>query len=176
MGAEGTLGYAIALSFLGDVALNQGEAELARSLYSESVVVLRKPELGDVNFVGYPIRRLGQLAWREGNYENAISFCAESLRLNHVVSDPRGVMCCVAGFAAIAIAQGQFERAAKLMAAVETQLSSMGIRLLYMDKIEYEHNLTLLRTQLDEKDCSNLWAKGRTMTFEQAIALALEES
>lgn len=78
-------------------------------------------------------------------------------------------MCCVAGFAAIAVAQGKFERAAKLMAAVETQLSSIGIRLLYMDKIEYERSLALLREQLDETMLAKFWAKGREMYLEEGI-------
>jgi len=151
MGIEGKLGYAISLAFLGDVALSRSQVEKARSLYNESVASLREPDVGDNNFLGYPIRRLGQLAWREGNYENAISLCKESLRLNYEVSDPRGVMCCVAGFAAIAVARGNFEHAAELLAAVETQLATIGIGLWYMDKVEYESNLTFLRRQLVEK-------------------------
>jgi predicted ATPase/DNA-binding SARP family transcriptional activator len=176
MEAAGKLGYAMSLAFLGDVALNCNEAEWARSLYDESAAVLRAPELGDTNFLGYPIRRLGQLAWREANYENAISLCKESLKLNHEVGDPRGVMCCMAGFAAIAVAQGKFERAAKLMSAVETQLASMGIRLIYMDKMEYERNLGTLRGQLDDKILNKFWAKGKAMTMEEAIEYALEIS
>ncbi len=175
MGTKGKLGYAMSLAFLGDVALNCNEAERAGFLYDESAAVLREPELGDNNFLGYPIRRLGQLAWHAGDYKNAISLCKESLKLNHEVGDPRGVMCCVAGFAAIAVAQGNFERAAKLMAAVETQLATIGIRLLYMDKMEYERNLDVLRGKLDEKTLTKFWAKGKEMSFEQTMAFALEE-
>jgi tetratricopeptide (TPR) repeat protein len=176
MGTEGKLGYAMSLAFLGDVALNCNEAERARSLYDESAAVLREPDLGDINFLGYPIRRLGQLAWRAADYKNAVSLCTESLRLNHEIGDPRGVMCCVAGFAAIAVAQGTFDRAAILMAAVETQLTSIGIRLLYMDKVEYERNLALLPTNLGEKILAKSWAKGKAMTLEQAIEFALKET
>ena len=175
MGGEGKLGYAMSLAFLGDVELNCNEVERARSLYEESSAVLREPELGDINFLGYPIRRLGQLARHEGDYEKAASLCRESLTLNYEVADPRGVMCCVAGFAALAVSQGRFERASQLMAAVETQLTSIGIRLLYMDKMEYERNLDLLRAKLDEKILNKFWAKGKAMSFEQAIAIALEE-
>jgi predicted ATPase/DNA-binding SARP family transcriptional activator len=176
MGTEGKLGYAISLAFLGDVALNCNEAEWARSLYNESAAVLSEPAVGDNNFLGYPLRRLGQLAWRERNYENAISFCKESLRLNYDVSDPRGVMCCVAGFAGIAVARRNFERAAELLAAVETQLSTIGIGLWHMDQREYERNFALLRTQLDEKTFVKFWAKGKALSFEEAIAFALEET
>ncbi len=175
MGAEGKLGHAIAVTLLGDVALNQGEAEWARSLFEESAVSLSR-EFGDINFHAYPVRRLGQLAWREGDYGKAVALCKESLNLNQEIGDPRGVMACVAGFAAIAVAQEKFERATKLMAAVETQLTSIGIQLLFVDKMEYERNLALLHTQLDEKILNKFWFKGKEMTMEQAIAFALEET
>ena len=175
MGAEGKFEHARTLTFLGDVELSCNDTEKSRSHYNESAAVLRGPELGDINFLGYPIRRLGQIAWREGHYKEANARCKESLRLNHEVSDPRGVICSVSGFAAIAVAQGEFERAAKLMAAVETQLTSIGIRLLYMDKKEYERNLALVREELDEKILNKFWAKGAAMSFDDAIAFALEE-
>jgi len=162
------------LTFLGDVALNLGEEEHARSLYEITASILR--EHGDKNFLAYSVRRLGQLACRQGDYENAIALCKESLILNQKVGDRRGVMACIAAFAAIAVARGKFEHAARLMATVEPQLASMGTRLLQLDKFEYERNLALLREQLDEKALTRLLAQGRTMTLEQAIAAALEET
>jgi predicted ATPase/DNA-binding SARP family transcriptional activator len=162
MGSAGKMGAAWTLIFLGDVALNHDEPEWARSLYEESSAVLR--ERGDMNFLAYSVRRLGQLAWREGDYEKANILCKESLNLNQKVGDPRGMIATLAGFAAIAVAQGKYQRAAKLMAAVETQISStdirhhegvvgqqqflamdaIGLRLLYVDRMEYERNLDSL--------------------------------
>ena len=175
MGADGKLEYALSLAFLGDVALNCHDNQEASTLYEESVAVLRGPFVGDINFLGYPIRRLGQIAWREGRYEEAIARCKESLRLNHEVSDPRGVISCVAGFAAIATAQEKFERAAKLMAAVEAHLALTSIQPSFMDKMEYERTLALLRVRVDEKIRAKFWEKGKRMSFEDAVAFALEE-
>jgi len=62
------------------------------------------------------------------------------------------------------------------MAAVESQLVSMGIRLLPVDKMEYERNLARLRANIDEKVIATFWAKGKELTMEQAIAFALEET
>jgi len=56
---------------------------------------------------------------------------------------------------------------------VEKQLSSIGIRLLYLDKIEYDRNLPLLQTKLDKLTMARLWAKGAEMSLEQGIAFAL---
>ena len=175
MGADGKLEYAMSLAHLGDVALNCNEKQEARTLYDESEAVLRGPDVGDINFLGYPIRRLAQIAWREGRYEEAIARCRESLRLNHEVGDPRGVISCVAGFAAIATAQEKFERAAKLMAAVEAHLALTSIQPSFMDKTEYERTLALLRAKLDEKSLTKALAIGKQMFLEEAIAFALEE-
>jgi non-specific serine/threonine protein kinase len=175
MRAGGKPGYAMTLAFLGDVELSCNDTEKSRSLYNESAAVLKAPEVGDIQFLGYPLRRLGQLAWHEGDYKSAITLCKESLRLNHEVGDPRGVLCCVAGFAAIATAQEKFERAVQLMAAVETQLTSIGIQLFYLDKKEFERNLDFLHTQFDEKSLSKLWAKGEEMSLQETIAFALNE-
>jgi predicted ATPase/DNA-binding SARP family transcriptional activator len=172
MGPEGKMGRSWTLIFLGDGALNQGESELARSYYEEAKTILR--EIGDINFLAYLVRRLGQLAWREGDNEKAIALCRESLNLNRGVGDARGMVACLAGFAAIAVIQGRFERAAGLMSAVEKQLSSFGIRLLHLDRIEYDRNLSLLFEKLDEKTLARFWAKGKGISLEQAIAFAME--
>jgi non-specific serine/threonine protein kinase len=80
MGEDGKMGYANGLIFLGDVALNHGEGEWARSLYEEAVAILRKP--GDINFLAYAVRRLAQMLWRYGDYKRAVELCKESLKLN----------------------------------------------------------------------------------------------
>jgi hypothetical protein len=62
------------------------------------------------------------------------------------------------------------------MGAMESQLVSMGMRLLPVDKMEYERNLTQLRAQFDERTLNKFWAKGKEMSPEQAIAFALKEA
>ena len=173
MGLEGKTGVSWTLTFLGDVALNQNESKEARSIFEAAVAILR--EIGDKNLLAYPVRRLGLLAWREKDFARAIAFCKESLSLNHELGDPRGVLACLAGFADIAVVQGRFVRAAQIMAAVETQLAALGMRLLPVDKMEYERNLAQLRAQFDESTLKKFWVKGSAMSLDDAIAFALEE-
>jgi tetratricopeptide (TPR) repeat protein len=174
MGPEGKRGVSWTLTFLGDVALNQNESNEARSIFEECVAIQR--EIGDKNFLAYSVRRLGLLAWREKNFERATVLCQESLSLNRELGDPRGVLACLAGFADIAVVQEKFARAAQIMAAVETQLASMGMRLLPVDKMEYERNLSQLRAQLDMAVFEKAWFKGRAMPLEQAVEFALQEA
>jgi predicted ATPase/DNA-binding SARP family transcriptional activator len=193
MGSEGEMGGAWTLIFLGDAALNHDDREWAVSLYKESVEILKT--VGDINFLAYSLRRLAQLAWCQGDHERAIPLCRESLTLNIQVNDPRGILACLAGFADIALAQGRLERAAVLMGAVDAQLSSadsqpterteerhqfvagnaIGIRLLYIDKMEYERNLALIREQVDEQTLAKFWIRGQKLSFQEAITLTLEE-
>jgi non-specific serine/threonine protein kinase len=173
MGPEGKTGSTWTMIFLGDVALTNSNPAWARSLYEETVAFLR--ELGDLNFLAYSVRRLAQLYWYEGHYDEAIARLQESLKLNQDIADPRGVIACLAGFAAVAVAQEQLQRAAQLMGAVETQRASLGIRLLYMDKLEYDRKLTVLQTKLDQQALEKSWEKGNRMSLDQALAFALEE-
>jgi non-specific serine/threonine protein kinase len=165
-----TLGSAITMNFLGDLALMQNEPERARLLYEETVTDLLDPS--DANFLAYAIRRLGQLAWQAGDYERASAYCNESLRLNREVADWRGICACLAGFVAIAVGRQDLETAAVLAAAVESRLSAVGIRLLYLDRLEYEKSVLEIRARLAEKTLEKLWAKGKAMSFEGAIALS----
>jgi tetratricopeptide (TPR) repeat protein len=173
IGPDGKFGHAWTMVFLGDVALNRGETELARKLYEEVVFILRGT--GDINFLAYSVRRLGQLLWREGEWEEAFSLCKESLDHNLNVGSPRGVISCLAGFAAIAIAEGKYPRAGQLMSAVETQMVSLGITPMYMDQQEFKRNYVLLHETLNEKTLHRYWVKGKEMSLDEAIAFALDE-
>jgi non-specific serine/threonine protein kinase len=174
IGAAGKTGRAWTLIFLGDIALNHSNPDWARALYDETVTILR--ELGDLNFLAYSVRRLAQLHWQEAQYGQAVAQLQESLNLNRDVADPRGMIACLAGFAAVAVAQGRYERAVQLMGAVESQLASLRIRLLYMDKMEYDRNLALVRAELDEQALRQFWGEGNNMSLAEAIRFALDDT
>lgn len=174
MGSGIRRGMTWTLNFLGDVAYNQNEMHESRLIYEESAALLR--ELGDQNFLAYALRRLALIAWREQDHDKAISLCKESLLLNQELGDVRGVLASLVAFAVIAFARGQFERSAILNAVVEAQLKSIGMRLLPIDKTEYERNLAVLRSALDEKALNRFWSKGGEMSFENAVSLALAET
>ena len=75
----------------------------------------------------------------------------------------------------VAIAHGQAERAAALLGAVEALREKINIPMSNLERIEYDKQVAGLRSGMNEKAFSNLWAEGRSMTVEQAIALALKE-
>jgi non-specific serine/threonine protein kinase len=172
LGPVRSLGSAITLTFLGDLALYQNKTARASALYEESIRHLSEPS--DLNFQAYAVRRLGQLAWRAGDFEEATDWCRKSLTLNQEVADPRGICACLAGFVAIAVARRDFETAAVLAAGVEAQLAAFGIRLLYLDRLEYESSIAELRAELPPKRLEKLWARGLAMSFEQIVTFAVD--
>ncbi|HET6796861.1 MAG TPA: tetratricopeptide repeat protein, partial [Gemmatimonadales bacterium] len=170
VGSPGRLGRAHTLIFLGDVSLSEGDLAQARGLYAEGRSIYQS--LGDINFMAYVERRLGHLAWLSGDLEAGKRFVQESLDLNLRVMDPRGLCACLAGFMAIAVAAGDHRRAAMLAGATERQLTTFGIRLLYVDSNEFDQRLKSLSQELDEKTLVKQRAKGARMSLDEALAFA----
>jgi len=96
------------------------------------------------------------------------------------------------GYAALALARGRpkpspeqdevrfrhARRGAVLLAAADALATArgfrQGFRLFPWEQAEFDHWLATARTQLDDAAFAEAWADGRTMTLEQAIALAGE--
>jgi predicted ATPase/DNA-binding SARP family transcriptional activator len=174
LGHEHSMEIVLTQIFLGDVALQQGDLEEARSLYEECVSIYK--EIRDQNFLAYAVRRLGQVACRQGDFKKAALLCEESLSLNQGLRDERGILACLSAFAGIAIARGKSVFAAHLFGAVESLLSALGIRLLQIDEMEYGRDTASLREKLAPVALEKAWAKGKAMTMDQAVAFALEHT
>jgi tetratricopeptide (TPR) repeat protein len=165
--------YLYAQIFLGDVALNEDDLQEAQWLYEQCSSTLR--EIHDGNFLAYVVRRLGQLSWDRGEFEKATELCKESLKLDLELGDERGCIACLSAFAGIALARGKVVLAAHLFGAVQSLLHARTIRLLPTDRMEYERNVSSLRSQLDPATLEKAWTKGAEMTMERALEFALEE-
>jgi len=163
---------AMSLVFLGEIAISQNDSDRAESLFEAALQRFR--EAKDYPFLGMTLRRLGQLAMNEGDLLNATVFVREGLGYNWNIHDYRGAGACLAALAAVSTAQGQIENAAQLFGVVEAILEFTHIPLLPFDQQQYEHNLSQLHNQLDEKRFSKFWAEGKAMKIEEAIPYALE--
>jgi predicted ATPase/DNA-binding XRE family transcriptional regulator len=78
--------------------------------------------------------------------------------------------------AAIAVAQGDTIRAARLFGAAEAQWRASGAVRYAPDQPVYERDVTNGRTKLDKDTFEAAWAEGRLMSAQEAIAYALEET
>jgi predicted ATPase/DNA-binding SARP family transcriptional activator len=161
----------VALCFLGDVPMHEGDFERAEALYEEGVSLLR--EVQSKNFLTYPLRRLGYVALLQGDYVKAEGLFRECLKLNQELGHQMGITACVAALAEGIAAQGDQVRALELFGAVDASLEAMNSQMFSPDQIEYERYLAAVRVGLDETTLNAAWAKGRAMTLEQAVDYAL---
>ncbi len=76
----------------------------------------------------------------------------------------------------VAGASGLPERGARLLGASEAMREAIGSMLEPEDRIEYDRDVAIVRSQLDEEAFAKAWAEGRRMSMEQAVAYALEEA
>ena len=104
---------------------------------------------------------------RKGSIEEALILHYESLP-----ESPR-IPFMFSGLAGVANARGQFERATRLLGAVQSdwvvQWSSR-----HPEISPYESTIAAVKTQLGETAFALAWAEGRAMTLDQAVAYALQ--
>jgi tetratricopeptide (TPR) repeat protein len=163
---------AVSITDLGQVALRQGDLEAAASLLE--VGLASQQELGDQEGVAEAFFGLGYVAYRQGNPESARELFAESLALRRRLGDQRGSVACLERLAAVAATTGQSGRAARLFGAAEALREALGTPLPPVDHADYEHDLAATRAGLSEAALASAWEQGRALTWEEAIAEAIE--
>ena len=83
-------------------------------------------------------------------------------------------MSCVYFMGYLASAQQQPARAVKLFGASDALLRAFNITLPASDQPEFEHWLAVARAQLDAEAYQAAWAAGQALTFEEAVAYAMD--
>jgi non-specific serine/threonine protein kinase len=169
------MGVASSLNHLGDVAFYCGDAVAARTLYEESLALSR--ELGDRVVVAWLLNTLGRVAGEEGDREAASRFLAEGLLLWRELGDQRwGIAECLEEVGWLAAERGQPERAAELFGAAEALRGEGAPSRVPPDRACYERRVAALGAALGEEAFAAAWAEGRTLTMEQAVHVAREDS
>ena len=80
----------------------------------------------------------------------------------------------LAGLAAVAMHDGDARHAARLFAAADALLDTLGARRSVSQQAEHDRMLQTVRAALGEQAFEHACASGRTMTREDAIASALD--
>jgi non-specific serine/threonine protein kinase len=161
--------------FLGLAALYEGDYERSGALATESLAIYR--ELGDKRgvFMCHVGLGFGELA--KGNPEPAAALLEEALRLLRGSEDKFCLAYGFFGLAAVAAAQAEPARAARLWGATEALREEIGVDSLSwweLQTFDYEGRVSATRNMLgDEGAWEAAWAEGRAMTPDQAVEYAL---
>jgi predicted ATPase/DNA-binding SARP family transcriptional activator len=168
-GAQG--GIAVALANLGSVDLCQGDAEAARPLFEESRALYA--QLRDKRGEAWTLHNLAMIARQSGDLASGCILEEQSLALRRELGDRQGIATCLTGFAEQARAEGQPERAARMLGAMEAVSGAIGHALTRHEQALYEREVAAARAALGEERFAAARAAGRALTMEQAVAEAL---
>ncbi|MGD8328320.1 MAG: tetratricopeptide repeat protein [Acidobacteriota bacterium] len=161
-----------ALHFLAIVLTYQGDHDRATSYFEEGNEIIESLG-GHSQGLAFSLFHLGRIACLQGDYSAARSRHEEGLRLFHEAGDRRGIGYSLAGFASLAAAERDGERAARLSGAVASLEEVLGPFLEAPLQSEYEAKLAGVRAALGEERFAEVAREGRSMSLEQAIDYAL---
>ena len=162
---------ATALNRLASALSGIHEYTAAQQAYEECRDIYQS--LGYRRGVALSIQNLGGVAFKLGDYVRARALFCDSLRIRQDLGLQRGYAYSFEFIADVNEIEKRYEHAIQLLAAAETLRVRIGAPAEPINQKENEDALTRLRAQLGDVVFELAWAKGATMTIEQALALAL---
>ena len=165
----GDVGHAGPLFVLGHVALLNGDAERALDLYDESIEVSRRN--GESWSMGILLLAAAAMRIIRDDHVQGRTQASEALSLFQELEDPRGIAWSLEAFAGLLAAGGEPEGAARLWAASEKLLESIGASVAPNIRLIRDRYLEVVKISMGEARFAVASAEGRAMPLAQAIAL-----
>jgi tetratricopeptide (TPR) repeat protein len=160
-----TSNLALALGELGDIkqssALHEESLRWARRLHKESIAAESLAGLA-----GYAID--------EGRLEDAVAMLTKTLGIHRELGYAHEIALDLGRFAAVLALDGRAGTAARLLSGSQALIEELGATVGWWAAARTDRTLRAIRTQLDEAAFAEEWERGRTLTAEEAIALALD--
>ncbi len=163
--------HALALSDLGFVALQEGQYPRAAELCELSLALAR--EVGEKWCIFNSLYSLGLIRTVGGEFATARELFKEAMSISRGLGHRISIALCMDGLAGAWGAQGDTEKAALLFGAAAAWREKIGAAVPYAFRFGYDRNIGAVRSALGDERFESMWSEGQTMTFEQAIDLAL---
>jgi len=160
------------LGSLGLVALARDRLAEAEAMLEKSLAVSR--EAGTKPRIAFALENLGELALKQQRLEQSRDLLRESIRLARELGDVRVSIRLLGEIAAVAVAQGEAERAARLKGAEAELGKRRDIPTAPARRAESAAVVAESRSVLGEESFARAWERGRGMSLQEAIAFALE--
>jgi len=167
------LSLAYCLNNLAMLVYSQGDLGRAAKLTEESVALLR--ELGARGDVALNLCNLGWMALLQDDLGRAADLYRESLSLSWDAGLNPLIQSVFEGFACVAGAKGEAERAARLWGAAQALHETKGIPRDTDFLAEADARISAVRSGMGEEAWGEAWRKGPAMTLDEAVSYALEE-
>ncbi|WP_345436202.1 LuxR C-terminal-related transcriptional regulator, partial [Actinoallomurus vinaceus] len=169
------VGLSLALIRLSLAYSFQGDSESAIRYGEEGLAVC--DAYGERWHKAYAMMALGVDVWRQGDLERAAALEEESLRFNRELDDLLGVGMNIEVLAWIAVSEGRYPRAARLLGVLRTIWRKVGAPLSGYGHLARYHDECVTRTlaAMGEQAFAAALDEGAALPFEKALALALGE-
>jgi tetratricopeptide (TPR) repeat protein len=165
-------GAALSGMGLGRLASRMGDLEDARKEFDKAAEIARR--MGNRRIYASCRSELAHALRQHGKFDEAIALYKMVLPIWQDFGHRAAVAHEVECLGYIASAQGQNERAARLLGAAEAIRKTINSTLNGIELVEYEKEIAALRAGLDENKMQAAWAEGRALTMDQAIEYALQ--
>jgi tetratricopeptide (TPR) repeat protein len=149
----------------------KGDYNAASKLHSESLLLFR--ELGERGMIAELLLDLGRATRRQGDYDEAQATLTESISISKELGHVDAIAVCLEELAACACMMEQFERATRLLGAVETLREAKRLPTSPAYRSDIQRDIAKAGSALGENVFNREWTRGRALTLEQTIAYAL---
>jgi tetratricopeptide (TPR) repeat protein len=166
-------GLALSLNNLGNIGLDLGDYEEAKSRLEEAVAIQR--EIGSKFFIANALNNLGNVVREQGDYERARRLYVESLQMNRELGAKWAITYLFEDIGCLEVLTGQPVRALRLAGAASVLREQIRSPLPPNEQAKLDKVLQAARESLSDAEQAAAWTEGRQMPLEQAVAFALEE-
>jgi predicted ATPase len=160
--------------WMGTVLLLRGDHRRAAAAFEEGLMLARRrgDRVGSYN----ALYNLAQVALAGGDYDAATRTFEQGIALSLETKDRANLAQFLEGLAVAAGLRGDPQRLARLLGAAEGMASSVGAAVYNdyrPDRSMYERTISSARSDLGERVFEAARAESRALTFEEAVAYAL---
>jgi predicted ATPase/class 3 adenylate cyclase len=141
--------------------------------FRQALDIFRRTD--DRTMEAWALHMLGTGLLREGHVEEAKGHLALAMRHFQAAGDTAGITLEFDDLAAVAVAEGDFERAARLRGVARNLANETGARLASFIEDTFENEVRpSVRSHLTAAEIDRLGAEGAALPLDQAVAYALE--
>jgi DNA-binding CsgD family transcriptional regulator len=162
--------------YAGQAVAQLGDLAGALALFESSLAGTRRD--GIVWGTPYTLAVIGQIASLQGRHSRAVALQREALTLRLAMQDARGIAFSLLDLAVALAARSEHHLAARLLGSVDALLERLGIAeaLLPGGPGLHERATATVRAALGDAEFEAVYAHGRGLTPDEAVALGLSET
>lgn len=166
-------GQANALWGIGNREYFQREGDAGEARFREALGLFR--QVGDVTMEGWSLHMLGSALLHRDRPDEARPLVRDALRHFHAASDAAGIALVLDDLAALAVADGDIPRAARIRGAARRLTAATGAQLAgFVDEQFESQARPHVSGHLSPDELARYQAEGAAMTLDQAVAYALD--